>query len=176
MFDSNYFRKRKYIAWRAPIVCSSIKNIFQPVSVIDFGCSIGEFVSGFNDISVPAIGFDFSEQLFNWSEPDAPIVIWDITAPLPTKSKFDLALCIEVLRFIPDEKIDALIENFRKHSERVLIGYSGGRQTFVIEKMYEHGYCIEPNETDQLRKKLETYKTKPAIKAIYHGGMYFTHD
>lgn len=175
MFDSHYMRKRKYLAWRAPIICSAIKRVFHPTSVIDFGCSIGDLVQGFNEISVPAIGFDSCKDLFDHSYSEAMVINWDITKPLPTRSKFDLALCIEVLKFISIQDLDFLILNFKQHSKRVLIGY-GGNEPYkkgIFEVMLSKGY--EPAEylLDRLREQLESWKSKPAIKALYHGCMYF---
>ena len=174
MFDSNYMRKRKYLAWRAPIICSAIKKVFHPTSVVDFGCSIGDLVHGFNEIAIPAIGFDSSEDLFDWSEPETPIFIQDITQPLPTHSCFDLSLCVEVLRFIPDEKFEGLLYNLYNHSKRVLIGYGGDRKKQLIERMNVYGFILSVgDEMTLLRAQLEPWKTKPAVKALYHGGMYF---
>jgi len=173
MFTSEYMRKRRYLAWRAPIICSTIKKVFRPTSVVDFGCSIGDLVQGFNEISVPAIGFDSCVDLFDHSNPETPIILEDITGSLSTKSCFDLALCIEVLRFIPKEKLDGLIQNFSRHSKRVLVGYNGENKNLLIRKMRDQGYGMPTSEIIELREILEEWKTKPAIKAIYNGAMYF---
>jgi len=176
MFDSNYMRKRKYLAWRAPIICSAIKKVFKPTSVVDFGCSIGDLVKGFNDISVPAIGFDLCKELFEWSHYETPIIVQDITQPLPTFSRFDLALCLEVLRFIPDDKLDGLLSNLSSHSTRVIIGYGGDRKNHIVKELTDYGFVQSKDEMDQLRECLEPWKTKPAVKALYHGGMYWLVD
>jgi hypothetical protein len=167
-------RKRKYLAWRAPIICSAIKKVLHPTSVVDFGCSIGDLVQGFNEISVPAIGFDLCEDVFDWSEPETPIFLQDIAQPLLTHSRFDLSLCVEVLRFIPDENFEGLLYNLYNHSKRVLIGYSGDRKKQLIERMIVYGFIQSEDEIIMLRKQLEPWKTKPAIKAFYYGAMYFT--
>ena len=176
MFTSEYMRKRRYLAWRAPIICSAVKRVFRPTSVVDFGCSIGDLVKGFNDISVPAIGFDLCKELFDWSHYETPIIVQDIAEPLPTQSVFDLALCLEVLRFIPDEKLEGLLHNIYCHSKRVLIGYGGDRKENIIERMIKFGFTVSKSEMDLLRTHLEPWKTKPAVKALYHGGMYFLND
>jgi hypothetical protein len=170
-FTQTYFRKRKYLAWRAPIVCSAIKRSLHPTSVIDFGCSIGDLVDGFNEIGVPAIGFDISLSLFAYSKPECPIFTWDITQPLPTRSKFDLAICLEVIRFIPELDLPELVKNFSRHAKRVLIGYGGNRIGQVIYQMEYHGW--KQKGIDHLTCRLEQWKHKPAIKALYHGGLYF---
>jgi len=174
MFDEKYFRKRKFLAWRALHVCSAFKSVFNPTSIIDFGCSIGELVFEFNHLCIPAIGVDNSTDLFYHSHPETPILLWDICKELPTYSKFDLALCIEVIRFISDTQLEFLIDNFQIHSKRVFIGYGGDRKDYVIGRMGERGYTQHVQPVERLREKLERIKEKPAIKAIYHGGMYFT--
>lgn len=173
MFTEQYFRKRKYLAWRAPIICAAIKKVFSPTSVIDFGCSIGDLVKGFNDLGVVSIGVDSAPALFEWSHPETPILLHDITEPLPTLSRFDLALCIETIRFIPEEKLGSLIHNFRSRSSRVLLGYAGDRKSYVIKAMQCCGYILTSDCIQPLKRELEMWKTKPAIKALYHGGMYF---
>jgi hypothetical protein len=170
-FTQTYFRKRKYLAWRAPIVCSAIKRALHPTSVIDFGCSIGDLVWSFNEMGVPTIGFDVSPNVFHYSNPECPIIIHDITQPLPTQSKFDLAICIEVIRFIPELDLPGLIENFSTNATRVLIGYGGERIGQVIYQMEYHGWKQKP--IDRLTSRLEQWKHKPAIKALYHGALYF---
>lgn len=172
-FNSQYFRKRKYLSWRAPIICSAIKKVFHPTSVMDLGCSIGDLVQGFNGLGVPAIGFDLAEDLFDWAEKETPIIIQDITEPLPTHSQFDLALCIETLRFIPNEKMEGLLSNLYEHSNRVLVGYGGDRKDYILSIFSDYGYTLLKDKMDELRESLEHWKSKPAIKALYHGGMYF---
>jgi hypothetical protein len=77
------------------------------------------------------------------------------------------------LRFIPDEKFEGLLYNLYNHSKRVLIGYSGDRKKQLIERMVVYGFIQSEDEMTLLRKQLEPWKTKPAIKALYHGGLYF---
>ena len=173
MFDSNYMRKRKYLAWRAPIICSAIKRTFAPTSVIDFGCATGDLVRSFNELSITALGVDSSESVFEWAHPETPILTWDISTPLPTKSKFDLALCIEVIRFLSIDQFAGLVANFITHSKRVFIGYGGEKREWVIKLMEQAGYTLYQPQVQLLQEKLSEWKTKPAIKAIYHGGMYF---
>jgi hypothetical protein len=174
MFNSAYFRKRRYLAWRAPIICSAIKQTFHPTSVIDFGCSIGDLVQGFNDLCIPSIGIDNSEELFDWAEAETPIFISDITEPLHTQTQFDLALCIEVLRFIPLHKLEGLANNIFGHSTRVLIGYGGEDKKLITETFESFGFVQDRRMITELKKHLEAWKSKPAIKALYYGGIYFT--
>jgi len=173
MFDANYYRKRQYLIWRAPIICFYIKQIFNPISVMDFGCSIGDLVHGFNNIGIPSIGFDSSEEVIRWAMPETPIFIKNITQPLDITFQFDLSLCIEVLRFVPDDKLPGLLHNIYCHSKRVVIGYGGDRKDYIVKTMLDFGFVELKSQIDILRTHLEPWKSKPAIKALYHGGMYF---
>ena len=102
-WNTNFFEKRKYIAWRAEPVCDQIINLLQPKSVADAGCGIGEFLAEFKKRGAVIQGIEGTEEVRPYLIcPQESVIIRDLTSePLGLPVKFDLAMCFMVIDAIP---------------------------------------------------------------------------
>jgi hypothetical protein len=172
-FNDLYYQKRKHIAWRAPVVCAAIKKVFNPFSVIDVGCSIGEFVEEFNNMGIHARGIDGSKAVTPHFMADPSFLkIHDLRKKV-TGYKADFCMCIEVFTIFEDEYKKQLLKNLTGFANKVLIGAAEHQRAEVLSEMNRLKYDYLADGEIELRRELEHLKTKPAIKALYHNSMYF---
>ena len=179
-FNDEYMRKREYLIWRAPMVGSAIQKALQPMSVVDVGCSVGEFVKWFNENHIYSIGIDFSEDAYNRFKADKD-AFWmiDMTEKnlvfQQEQEKFDLAICFEVGGILEGAtNKQRFANNLSKLSNKMLFAVGADFQPEWKRRFLKLGFTEDASIANQIRDKLEIYRTKPAIKAIYNGIMFFT--
>jgi len=180
-YDSLYMRKRRNMAWRGEIIAGAVNDVLHPKTVIDFGCGIGDIVKGFEDIGVIAYGIDGSSYAVDYLQFDIKYFrLFDITKQILTffttgsGKKVDLAICIEVFGVIDHNKWDGLIENLIRHSDLLLIGCGKGKRRNLQSKLYDKGYKRQYIAEEMIKEKLEEYKHKLAVKALYNGLMIWS--
>jgi len=105
-WNDDFFSKRKHIAWRAKPVCDQIIKQFNPQSVVDVGCGIGEFLKEFQKCGIDIIGIEGTESVYpHLMISQDKIMIFDITdAPICVPEKYDLATCFMVIGRLPQDK------------------------------------------------------------------------
>ena len=105
-WNDNFFSKRKHIAWRAKPVVIQVIQQFNPQSVIDVGCGIGEFLDEFQKRGIDIIGIEGTESVYpHLMISQDKIMIFDITgAPICIPEKYDLATCFMVIGRLPKDK------------------------------------------------------------------------
>jgi hypothetical protein len=168
-----FMRKRKYLSWRAPIVCKAIVDVLNPISVIDLGCGHGDLVKGFVDLGITAYGVDGSKWASSESGIPDLIFIRDLRDDVDLPN-CDLALCIEVLSVIDILYHLKVVENICYHSKRAIIGIDQSKAIdHIYNDMANFGFYRNRYVEDDIKSKLEPWKRKQAIKAIYYGMMYF---
>ena len=96
---------------QAYILQEEIIKLYNPKSVVDFGCATGLYLTRFNKLMVK--GIDISETAFS----DEVRMVdrhflskGDITIPL-TLFHFDVGLCIEVLEHLEEKFSSQVIDN-----------------------------------------------------------------
>ena len=98
----------------------------KDLRILDLGCSGGGFVRSFLEDGYVAIGLegsDVSKKLRSaeWNTCPSHLFTADITAPFQICDACEVAMtfhCItawEVLEHIPEDKLDALLDNIRRH-------------------------------------------------------------
>jgi SAM-dependent methyltransferase len=168
IFDDNFYSKRKHIAWRAQPVCKQIIKQFNPKSVIDVGCGIGEFLDYFQKSGIRVVGIENSEYVYNHlMVPKKLVKMYDITKDhLTLKKKSDIALCFMVIGRIPKEHW--------KEAANFLAGLSDTIITVVEEQadwegcMREVGFVLDTEATDMFRSSLSELFSKTAVRSFQY--------
>jgi hypothetical protein len=173
MWDSNFFKKRKYIAWRAKPIGDAIISQFCPRSIIDIGCSIGEFIKYFVDHNIDADGTEITREV----EPYLMfardrLIIQDICASMPPPPrKYDLAMCFMVIGRLPEAYWNIAAYNLTQYSDTIVT---------VVEKEHRwrvsmnlHNYHENFEATAKFRYLIKTWKDKTAIRSFYNYSQVF---
>lgn len=109
-------------------------QFFDPVTVCDIGCGVGNFLSVFKSLGKDVMGFDgpwANREIVSKYLSDSEFQIVDFELGFPPVSKrFDLALCLEVAEHIRESKADDLIAFLTKLSDNIIfsaaIPFQGG--------------------------------------------------
>ena len=185
IYKRQFFGRRDSLAWRAEPVCSAIKSVFEPTSVIDVGCAIGDLVKGFLDLGIISYGLEGSERAFEFlMVPEKCVFHEDLRIPITLPFCFDLVLCFEVAEHIEPEYAGQFVSNLTGMSNRILISAAspgqGGHHHVNCQfpgywdSMFK-GFGYEPIHgiAERVKAKLEPWKHKPGIKAYYQNLLYY---
>lgn len=189
-YRDNFFRRRKSLAWRAPILCSIIKKIFPEMdSVIDVGCAIGEFVKEFSDNGIRAKGIEGSISAKPYFLPGANISVFDIRQPLSCSLSsvikvWGLCMCLEVAEHIEKEYVEIFLDNLCFLSASILIsaappGQQGHGHHNCQPKEYwdakfkTRHYFRNAEKEKYFKALLEPYKRKKGLNGYYGNTMIY---
>lgn len=183
-FDDQYFEKRLNLIWRAVYVREAVEKVtlLTQGSLVDVGCSVGEFVNEFQNHGWSAYGVDGSEAVKPHFIPDPfSLVLADLRKPL--KKQFqtsgfaidpcDVVLCFEVgesgfFRSASTKK--ALVRNLKLLTKKWLFFAVAEELQWVwTELLANSGFRNIPQAEEQFRSILDPLKRKMAMRAIYYG-------
>jgi SAM-dependent methyltransferase len=132
-YDSEYFtgdwraegnsyslEVRRQIEARNPHL---IKEVFQPVNVLDLGCGPGALMHLLWEIGVPADGIDFAESSPGLATPEVRdrIAIGQVTdTTLKPANAYDLVICREVLEHLTVLQVKQAVANMVRMSSRFI--------------------------------------------------------
>jgi hypothetical protein len=168
-----FMRKRRYLSWRAPIVCRAIQEALNPISVLDLGCAHGDLVKGFLDLGIETYGVDGSRWALEFVDFDrARLFIRDIRQPIGGVPACDLILCIEVFSVLEPDAHEAIIGNLKRLGNRILLGVGEEKRFGLEDKMEGAGFVRRRQVETDLKQRLEPWKRRAAIKALYYGMLY----
>jgi len=177
-FDAQYMRKRMFLSWRGEIIADAVAKTLNPRHVVDFGCATGDIARGLLDLGIQAWGVDSSPAAGGCLPPSrfiqqdlvkgffAPPE--DLCAVMAYHDPLDLVILLEVLSILPDRSDrrrvlrqadiwgSTLLVNRLDRGDRKWLGKGGKR------------FC--PDKTDELRRRLEKWGHRPAVKALYRTG------
>lgn len=94
---------------------------FKPKSIFDFGCARGLMVYYFNKFGINSQGCDFSDYAINNPILEEQIFQHDLTKRLHMDQTYDMSICFDVLEHIPVEKVDVVLKNIVKHTEKTAL-------------------------------------------------------
>ena len=174
VFDSHFYSKRHHIAWRAPIVVDAILQIVQPKSILDIGCSIGEFVKEFSDRDIVSFGIDLNdpgEYLLCDRARFAACNIFGLSTAVELitgkADQWGLVMSLMTIQFIDKSKWSDLAIEFGRLTAPggsvLTVTDAGGFHSVLIRKA-----PLEYNAkaTRAFRALLAPYEKKTAIRAI----------
>jgi hypothetical protein len=193
IYKDVFFRNRYKLHWRAPHVCGAIKEVFDPLTVIDVGCATGDLVEEFNKMGILSMGLEGAETVKpHLIIPDNALVIWDLREvldlsifnPLNMPYPFGLTICLEVAEHIEPEYAHIFVGNLTLLSKRILLSAAppgqGGhhhvncQQPNYWDKMFgDYDYIRKQEMADKVIELLKPWKHKPGIKAYYYNLLYY---
>ncbi|MCF0069894.1 class I SAM-dependent methyltransferase [Dyadobacter sp. CY261] len=131
-------------------------QVFQPKSVVDFGCGLGTFLYCFKEQGVPKVlGMDgdwVDRSLLKKYLDENEFISTDLQkADLVHKERYDLAISLEVAEHLSPESADRFIENMTSLSDNIVFSAAipgqGGQDhvneqwpSYWIAKFEKHGY------------------------------------
>lgn len=143
-------------------LCTALKDLVEPRSVLDVGCGVGAFLVEFIRLGIAdVVGIDGPASLPVFQPSKHLFYPADIAAPLSLERRFDLALCLEVGEHLHDSAAELLVENLITHAPVVAFSAAHpgqGGQDHVNERwpvywqrrFHQHGYVA----LDLLRGRL----------------------
>lgn len=93
---------------------------WEPMSVVDFGCNVGEWLEYAAALNAEILGVDGPHHRDRLRFPLDRFHVADLTVPLDLGRRFDMAICLEVAEHIPVQFSDVLIDTIARHSDQVL--------------------------------------------------------
>lgn len=116
---------------------------------IDCGCGPGYYVTSLRKSGLNFTGFDanpYTKELtaILSAKDDSFCVQADLAIPLEFESQFDLVLCLNVLQYIPKEKIEIALNNLVELTKTsLIIGWDNSyleTAPFTLKYFSEHGF------------------------------------
>ncbi|WP_254272418.1 class I SAM-dependent methyltransferase [Haloarcula marina] len=150
----------------AHAIADVLYEMYEPDSVIDFGCGLGRYLTGFQAHGATVHGVEgFSEARDHAEIPDAALTIHDLREPLELDARYDLALCIETAEHIPARFADTLVDTLTAAAPRVVFtaappGHKGTHHVneapreYWIEKFESRGFSYAAEEADRLQQSV----------------------
>ena len=157
MKSTKFFHSEEIYNLKSPKeIVPVLVDIFQPKSVVDFGCGLGTFLYCFKELGVQRVtGMDGAwvdkNLLKKYLEADE-FIETDLQKPdLDCKERFDLAISVEVAEHLSPETADRFIENVVSLSDNIVFSAAipgqGGQghineqwPSYWIPKFEKHGY------------------------------------
>ncbi len=109
-------------------------------TVIDVGCGCGHYVAALRRLGIDACGYDanpyteeLSKQLLPWG--DEPCHTYDFSNELEGYDTFDLAICLDVLPYIPITKRKQFISNLIKLSKKAILISCGDNKEYDFQEL-----------------------------------------
>ncbi len=160
------------IGW-ADDFCRELIDIFDPSSVIDFGCGIGILLSGFERKGRDILGVDGSPSGKRYALIDKKNFIkFDLRRKFVINRKFDLCICMEVAEHIEEKYSDILVGSLTRASSRVLFSaappdqpadyhFNLKPQEWWVKKFAKFGFEFNAPLTSDLRGRIKNFPKIP---------------
>lgn len=121
IYDKNFYDYIADGAFRsANKIVPRLIEIFNPQTVIDFGCGTGAWLAAFKANGISTIygvdGSDEGHQLLS----DEEFEIVDLGKPYVPRQKYDLAVCLEVAEHVDEKYSDIFVANVARCSDNIL--------------------------------------------------------
>jgi predicted Rdx family selenoprotein len=185
LYKKGFFSCKKKIGWRGAIFSQAIINVFNPPSVIDVGCAIGEVPFHLSQNGVDAMGLEGSPVAKLYTMLPVERQIWrDLRIPFPSERLFDLAICFEVAEHIDEEYADIFVGNLVTYSNKILMSAAlpgqGGQHhvncqppKYWEEKLVSRGFSRNVEVEKSFKDAIELYRYNRDIRAIYQNLLFF---
>lgn len=187
VYNKKFFKQRRSLAWRVPIVVDAVIDVLNPHSVIDVGCGNGDLVSGFyRKLKYPCYGIEGTVNALESIEPwlENYVFIRDLRHPLDDfiLKKLDLAICLEVAEHIEEEYAEVFMDNLCGLSDTILMSAAPpgqGGKCHVNCQIWDYWFYLftargyRPNHAvvEALKIHWEKWKNQKGIKAYYNNLM-----
>ena len=129
--DTYYFYNKDFATgpWRnkgwAGDFSNLIIKIFDPKSIVDFGCGTADILSPFEKKGITVLGIDGSKYNKKCSKiQQSNFLVFDLRNKYKPKRSYDLCFCFEVAEHIEEKYSDVLISSLIQSSPVILFSAS----------------------------------------------------
>lgn len=171
IYDESYYRSRTEEPWvsEGEHFSKTLFEVYQPQSVIDFGCGVGNHLKYFSEEGIEVKGIDGNPAAKKYAVIDN-IEIADLREPYKNKKNYDLVLSIEVAEHIPERYADNFVNTLSNAGETIVMtAASPGQQgihhvncqerSYWIDRFSKKGYMYEEEMIEKIRQNLELDRT-----------------
>ncbi len=170
--DLDYLYDERFatLPWRDKAYTSEFAEIlineYNPESVVDVGCGIGDFLHPFYQKGLKILGIDGSKANFKHRKiPKDCFLVKDLRTEKLPEDSFDLCLCLEVAEHVPERYSNKLVQVLCSFSHKVVFTAAtpgqGGHdhineqpKDYWISKFMLHGFSFKEKKTIKLAKLL----------------------
>lgn len=169
IYSDSFYEKRRQDPWRSEAnhVGNVLYRMFEPQSVIDFGCAVGSHLEPFYKRGVEVQGVEAHEAAIeNAVIPQEHILQHDLREPFEVSKKYDLAISIEVAEHIPERFSDTFVSTISKSSNTIVLtaaqpGQGGDHhvneqpKSYWVQKFEKRGFIHDEEQAKTLAQLLE---------------------
>ncbi len=170
--DLDYFYNDDFAttAYRNKSWCEEFGNIiiklFNPKSVIDFGCGSGDLLAAFEKRGIEVLGIDGSRANFRHLKININnFLLFDIRKAYKSRKKYDLCFCLEVAEHIEEEYSDILIKSLASSSSSIVFSVEPAAESGVrhinlkpyewwISKFNREKFILDKPLTEYLKQEM----------------------
>jgi hypothetical protein len=143
-YDEKFFHYTNQVSSRsADVVVPLLFDVLRPVSVVDFGCGCGVWLSRWlSSGASEVVGIDgdyvFEVDLFI---PPESFRAGDLGQPVDLGRRFDLAQSLEVAEHLPATRARGFVSDLCRHADVVVFGAAPpgqGGENHINEQPYEY--------------------------------------
>ncbi|WP_167837461.1 class I SAM-dependent methyltransferase [Halosimplex halophilum] len=181
VYSEEYYAKRKSDEWHADAeqIAVTLDELFEPDSVIDFGCAIGQHLEYFHDQDMTIYGVEGSEKALEHAVvPREHLEQFDLRDPYSSAQEYDLALCIEVAEHLAEPYSETLVDTVTDAAPVVFFtaatpGQSGRHhvneqpRSYWIEKFNQRGYEYDEATVRTIRDELSLEVTTEIPENVF---------
>lgn len=180
-YSEEYYQKRQEDPWRsdARSVSKALDEVFEPRSVIDFGCAIGGHLEWFHERGVEVHGVEGNSKAFNHAVvPVADLEEHDLRQRFESSNTYDLAICIEVAEHIPARFAGTLLDSITDSARTVFFtaappGQDGTHHIHLRNEQYwedefeKRGFQRMESFEQRLKQEIEVEETTWVTENIF---------
>ncbi|EGG92515.1 hypothetical protein HMPREF0491_01223, partial [Lachnospiraceae oral taxon 107 str. F0167] len=155
IYGANFYEDNQYGSFMSAIeVLKYLIPIYNPSSIVDFGCGTGTWLAAAKqinrDIQVTGVDGDYVDRNMLMVKKEE-FLARDLTENLDLHKKFDMVISLEVAEHLNEKYADTFIDTLCRHSDIVLfsaahVGQGGDGHvneqpiSYWVEKFEKRGY------------------------------------
>ena len=172
-YDADYAKGAlKDVKWVEKF-CQEIREVFHPLSIVDFGCSIGVILANFEKKGIDILGIDGSAMSKKYScISKNNFLLFDLRRKLNIEKKYDLCLCLETAEHIEERYSDILLSNIARSSSTIIFSAAPPAVTadchfnlksyeWWIEKFRKFNFELDSSSTENFKNRIKNIPGVP---------------